>query len=142
MARGGRVLVPAFSLGRTQIVVSCLREAMRAGRLPEVPIYVDSPLAADVADVYRDHPECLGEAATRRLADGDDPLDGARGHYVRDVDESRELAESHGSCVIVAAGGMCEGGRILRHLTRAHRRPAQQRGAGQLPGAGQPGPAA
>ncbi len=116
VARGGRVLVPAFSLGRTQIVVSCLREAMRAGRLLEVPIYVDSPLAADVADVYREHPECLDEKATRRLAHGDDPLDGTGVCYVRDVDESRELAESGEPCVIVAAGGMCEGGRILRHL--------------------------
>jgi metallo-beta-lactamase family protein len=115
-ARGGKVLVPAFSLGRTQIVVSCLQEAMRDGRLPEVPVYVDSPLAADVADVYRGHPECLDEEATRRLARGDDPLDGSVVRYVRDVGESKELAESRGPCVIVAAGGMCEGGRILRHL--------------------------
>jgi metallo-beta-lactamase family protein len=116
VARGGRVLVPAFSLGRTQIVVSCLHEAMRAGRLPEVPVYVDSPLAAAVADVYRDHPEYLDEESTRRLADGDDPLDGHVVRYVRDVDESRELAESRGPCVIVAASGMCDGGRIVRHL--------------------------
>jgi metallo-beta-lactamase family protein len=116
VARGGRVLVPAFSLGRTQIVVSCLEAAMNAGRLPEVPIYVDSPLAADVADVYRGHPDCLGADATRRLERGDDPLDGSRARYVRDTDESQELAESRGPCVIVAAGGMCEGGRILRHL--------------------------
>jgi metallo-beta-lactamase family protein len=116
VARGGRVIVPAFSLGRTQIVVSCLEDAMRAGRMPEVPIYVDSPLAADVADVYRGHPECLGAEATRRLERGDDPLDGAGVSYIRDADESRALAESRGSCVILAAGGMCEGGRILRHL--------------------------
>lgn len=106
VARGGRVLVPAFSLGRTQLVVSCLEDAMNAGRLPEVPIYVDSPLAADVADVYREHAE----------SPNDDPPGGARAYYVRDVDESRELAESSGPCVILAAGGMCEGGRILRHL--------------------------
>jgi metallo-beta-lactamase family protein len=116
VARGGKVLVPAFSLGRTQIVVSCLQEAMRAGRLPQVPVYVDSPLAADVADVYREHPECLDEKATRRLERGDDPLDGSVVRYVRDLEESKELAESRGPCVIVAAGGMCEGGRILRHL--------------------------
>ncbi len=116
VARGGRVLVPAFSLGRTQIVVSCLEEAIRAGRLPPVPIYVDSPLAADVADVYRGHPECLDEKSTRRLAGGDDPLDGSRVCYVRDADQSKELAEGREPCVIVAAGGMCEGGRILRHL--------------------------
>jgi metallo-beta-lactamase family protein len=105
VSRGGRVLVPAFSLGRTQMVVSCLEEAMRAGRLPDVPIYVDSPLAADVADVYRDHCDCL-----------DEPLDGSAVRYVRDGDESKALAESGGPCVIVASGGMCEGGRIVRHL--------------------------
>ena len=97
-------------------MVSCLCEALRVGRLPDVPIYVDSPLAADVADVYRDHPECLDEATTRRLADGDDPLHGPPVRYIRDPEESRELAESSKPCVIVAAGGMCEGGRILRHL--------------------------
>ena len=69
---------------------------MRAGRLPAVPIYVDSPLAADMADVYRDHPECLDEEATRRLADGDDPLDGAGVHYVRDPDESRSWPRAAG----------------------------------------------
>ncbi len=81
-----------------------------------MPIYVDSPLAADVADVYRDHPECLDEATTRRLADGDDPLHGPPVRYIRDAEESHDLAESRKPCVIVAAGGMCEGGRILRHL--------------------------
>jgi metallo-beta-lactamase family protein len=116
VARGGRVLVPAFSLGRTQIVVSCLEQAMRAGRLPRVPVYVDSPLAADVADVYREHPECLDEESTRRLAGGDDPLDGSLVRYVRGLEESKALAEGREPCVVVAAGGMCEGGRILRHL--------------------------
>jgi metallo-beta-lactamase family protein len=116
VARGGRVLVPAFSLGRTQIIVSCLQEAMRDGCLPPVPVYVDSPLAADVADVYREHPECLDEESTRRLGGSDDPLDGSLVRYVRDGDESKQLAEGREPCVIVAAGGMCEGGRILRHL--------------------------
>jgi metallo-beta-lactamase family protein len=116
VARGGRVLVPAFSLGRTQLVVSCLERAIRDGRLPRVPVYVDSPLAADVADVYREHPDCLDEESTRRLAAGEDPLDGSLVCYVRDGEESRELAEGREPCVVVAAGGMCEGGRILRHL--------------------------
>ena len=115
-ARGGRVLVPAFSLGRTQIVVSCLEDAIRAGRLPPLPVYVDSPLAADVAEVYREHPDCLDEATTRRLAEGDDPLDGSHVRYIRDPQQSKDLAESREPCVIVASGGMCEGGRILRHL--------------------------
>jgi metallo-beta-lactamase family protein len=108
--RGGRVLIPAFSLGRTQMVVACLEEALDAGRLPEVSIYVDSPLAADVADVYRDHPEYLDEVRPG------DPLGERVVQYIRDAAESKELAADREPCVIVAAGGMCEGGRILRHL--------------------------
>jgi metallo-beta-lactamase family protein len=116
VARGGRVLVPAFSLGRTQIVVSCLEDAMRDGRLPPVPVYVDSPLAADVAEVYREHPDCLDDDTVRRLDTDDDPLDTSLVRYLRDVEDSRDLAEGREPCVVVAAGGMCEGGRILRHL--------------------------
>jgi metallo-beta-lactamase family protein len=114
--RGGRVLIPAFSLGRTQMVVACLQEALDAGRLPRVPVYVDSPLAADVADVYRDHPEYLHEDAMGCLVPGDDQLGARVVRYIRDAAESKELAEDRQPCVIVAAGGMCEGGRILRHL--------------------------
>ena len=67
VARGGKVLIPAFSLGRTQIVAHVLQESMRAGRLTAVPVFIDSPLAADVTEVYRRHPECLDEEALRRL---------------------------------------------------------------------------
>src|SRR5262249_35570599 len=61
LARGGKILVPAFSLGRTQLVVYQLCEAMRTGKLTPTPIYVDSPLAADIAEIYLRHPECLQE---------------------------------------------------------------------------------
>jgi metallo-beta-lactamase family protein len=115
LARGGKVLIPAFTLGRTQTVVSCLLEAMRDGRVPEAPVYIDSPLAADVADVYRRHPECLDDRTLRQLREGDDPLDGGV-EYVRSADGSRDLAERREPCVIVAASAMCDGGRIVRHL--------------------------
>jgi metallo-beta-lactamase family protein len=114
-ARGGKVLIPAFTLGRTQTVVWCLRQAMRAGRLPELPVFIDSPLAADIAEVYRRHPDCLDAEAARRLRHGDDPLDDGVEH-VRSVDQSKELARRRDPCVIVAASAMCDGGRILRHL--------------------------
>jgi metallo-beta-lactamase family protein len=115
-ARGGKVLVPAFTLGRTQMVVSVLRRAMGGGRLPEVPIFIDSPLAADVAAVYRRHPDALDADAARRLGGADDPLDGAGVEYVRSVEASKGLAGRREPCVIVAASAMCDGGRILRHL--------------------------
>ena len=114
--RGGKVLIPAFTLGRTQMVVCCLREAMKAGGFPEVPIYIDSPLAADVVAVYRRHLECLKPETSRRLQQGDDPFDGPGVEYVRTVEQSKELAGRRGPCIIVAASAMCDAGRILRHL--------------------------
>jgi metallo-beta-lactamase family protein len=98
--RGGKVLIPAFSLGRTQVVAHFLREAVRAGRVPSIPIVVDSPLAADIADVY----------------DAESGSNDEIVRYLRSSEESREQSEKRGPCVIIAPGGMCEGGRIVRHL--------------------------
>jgi metallo-beta-lactamase family protein len=107
--RGGKVFIPAFSLGRTQTVVHTIRQEIQAGRAPHLPIFVDSPLAADVADVYRRH------GVTSHLEpigfNGDDAP-----QFVRDPNESRELSRRREPCVVVASGGMCEGGRILQHL--------------------------
>jgi metallo-beta-lactamase family protein len=109
-ARGGKVLIPAFSLGRAQAVVHSLHEEMRRGRAPELPIFIDSPLAADVADVYKRHQAHLGLNGESALHDG------PKVHYVRDRDESLQLSARREPCVLVASGGMCEGGRILQHL--------------------------
>jgi metallo-beta-lactamase family protein len=132
VAQEGKVLIPAFSLGRAQLVVHYLQEGMRAGRIPDVPVYVDSPLAADVAAVYGRYPESLsgGTAAARRLIP-----DGVNGQaatvqpmaeeggqfrqkvqYIRTREHSKEVSTRRGAAVLVASGGMLEGGRILRHL--------------------------
>jgi metallo-beta-lactamase family protein len=105
--RGGKVLIPAFSLGRTQLVLFYLRRWMALGRLPRLPIYADSPLAMTIGQVYDQHP-----AAFQVAASPDDPSV----HFVASFDESQELTQQKGSCVIVASGGMCEGGRIVGHL--------------------------
>jgi metallo-beta-lactamase family protein len=115
LERDGKVLVPAFSLGRTQVLAHVLEESMRSGRVPEVPVYVDSPLATDIAEVYRRHSEGLDEESARRARAGDF-LAGWMVHYVREHEESKELSTRRGPCVIIAPGGMCEGGRILQHL--------------------------
>jgi metallo-beta-lactamase family protein len=124
----GKVLIPAFSLGRAQLMVHYLQEGVRTGRIPEVPVYVDSPLAADVATVYGRYPESLsgGAAAARRLisdsANGaaavpeEEGRNGQKVHYVRTREESKEVSTRHGAAILVASGGMLEGGRILRHL--------------------------
>jgi metallo-beta-lactamase family protein len=111
--RGGKVLIPAFSLGRTELVLHVLRTAVRDGVLPAIPVFVDGPLASDILDVYRAHaPELHG-------ADGgstDVSFDELDVSYLRGVEESKELNVRREPCVVVAASGMCEAGRILHHL--------------------------
>lgn len=108
--RGGKVFVPAFSLGRTQLVVFYLRRWMATGRIPRLPIFVDSPLAMSISAVYDQHPEGFQLAATAA-----DP----EVQYVTSNEESMDFVNRKGSCVVVASGGMCEGGRIIQHL-RTH----------------------
>jgi metallo-beta-lactamase family protein len=112
VARGGRVLIPAFSLGRTQVVLHYLRQWMRDGVLPRLPLYVDSPLAAEISRVYQRHRDLLADGVGRNGDAVEDPPV----HYVASHDESRELAAGTGPCVVIASGGMCEGGRIMPHL--------------------------
>jgi metallo-beta-lactamase family protein len=114
--RGGKLLIPAFSLGRTQTVVYDLHRLMSAGRLPDLPIFVDSPLAANATEVYRLHPECFDDETATLLEQDADLFGGRRIHYVRRVSESRALNGRREPCVIIAASGMCEAGRILHHL--------------------------
>jgi metallo-beta-lactamase family protein len=114
--RGGKLLIPAFSLGRTQTVVYFLHQLISAGRLPDLPVYVDSPLAADATEVFRLHPECFDEQTALLLQDDPDLFGGKRVRYVHSVQESKSLNGKPGPCVIIAASGMCESGRILHHL--------------------------
>jgi metallo-beta-lactamase family protein len=109
--REGKVLIPAFSLGRTQVVVDCLAEGMQRGDIPHVPLFVDSPLAAGISAVYRRHPECLKPDYAARLK-----LSTSAVHYLHSAEESQALTTRRQPCIIVAPGGMCEGGRIVRHL--------------------------
>jgi metallo-beta-lactamase family protein len=107
--RGGKVLIPAFNLGRSQLVVHYIQHWMRRGELPQVPLFMDSPLAADITEVHRLYPELLAEPFRHEVAN---PL----ARYIRDARESRSLSTHHGSCILVASGGMCEAGRIVNHL--------------------------
>ena len=116
IARGGKVLIPAFSLGRTQTIVLYLHELIRAGKLPDVEVYVDSPLASEATAVFRMHPECF-DSETLALMDKDpDLFGGSRIQYVRSTEDSKKLNAKPGPAVIIAASGMCEAGRILHHL--------------------------
>lgn len=114
-ARGGRVLIPAFAVGRTQEIVYDLHALARAGQVPEVPIYIDSPLAVEATAVFEQHPEVFdgNEALLRAVKE---PLRFPLVHYVQSVDESKALNTQRGPMVIISASGMAETGRILHHL--------------------------
>lgn len=114
--RGGKVVVPAFSVGRTQTIVYFVHRLMVAGRLPRVPVFIDSPLAVDATEVFKMHPECYdSEARAFRKSNGD-ILGGTCCTYIRDVEESKALHQRREPCIIISASGMCEVGRIRHHL--------------------------
>ncbi|MGA7835227.1 MAG: MBL fold metallo-hydrolase [Acidimicrobiales bacterium] len=114
--RGGRIIVPAFAVGRTQQLVLLLHQLANRQRIPNIPIFVDSPLAVNVTTVHRDHPECFDEEARAFLLNHQDPFGFTRLQYVREAAESKKLNDLHGPMVVISASGMCEQGRILHHL--------------------------
>ena len=115
--RGGRVLIPAFAVGRTQELVYDLHVLARSGAIPSIPVYIDSPLAIDTTSVFEMHPDIFdhGEDLVRTVQD---LFRFELVHYTRDVEESKALAKMHGPMVIIAASGMAENGRILHHLAQ------------------------
>ncbi|HEX5431990.1 MAG TPA: MBL fold metallo-hydrolase, partial [Bryobacteraceae bacterium] len=114
--RGGKIIVPCFAVGRTQQLVLMLHELMDAHRIPSIPIFVDSPLAINVTDVFRKHPECYDGETRKFLQNGEDPFGFYRLRYVRAASDSKALNDLHGPFLVLAASGMCEAGRILHHL--------------------------
>jgi metallo-beta-lactamase family protein len=86
------------------------------GRVPDIPIFVDSPLAIDVTEIFRNHPECYGEDIKKYLNNHEDPFGFRRLRYIRDVEESKKLNDLHGPFIVISASGMCEQGRIRHHL--------------------------
>jgi metallo-beta-lactamase family protein len=116
--RGGIVMVPAFAVGRTQELVYDLHQMFEAGRLPNVPIFVDSPLAINVTEAFRENSEIFDRETQEFMKDLDhrDVFGFSRLTYVRDAQASKQLNDRTEPAVIIAASGMCEGGRILHHL--------------------------
>ena len=116
VARGGKIIVPAFAVGRTQELLYVLNSLMRAKRLPTIPVFIDSPLAINVTEVFRLHPECF-DAETRAFQRAHGEVFGFEGvHFVQSREESMRLNTLRGPAMIIAASGMAEAGRILHHL--------------------------
>src|SRR5215471_17410470 len=114
--RGGKIIVPSFAVGRAQQLVIMLHQLMDGGRIPSIPIFVDSLLAVNATEVFRKHPECYDEQARKFLVNGGDPFGFHRLTYVREASESKKLNDLRGPFMVIAASGMCEAGRILHHL--------------------------
>lgn len=115
--RGGKVLIPAFSLERTQEIVYDLHMLWNAREIPAVPIYIDSPLATRVTEVFMKHPECYDkEMYEQFLSKARNPFQFSLVKYTQSVEESKALNDMHGPMVIMAGSGMCEAGRIRHHL--------------------------
>jgi metallo-beta-lactamase family protein len=114
--RGGKIIMPAFSVGRTQNIIFTLHKLRDQGRLPDLPVFVDSPLAVNATEIFRRHPETFDAEISAHIEKNHDPFGFARLRYIRDVEESKKLNDLAGPCLIIAASGMCEAGRILHHL--------------------------
>jgi metallo-beta-lactamase family protein len=116
--RGGTVVVPSFAVDRTEVILLALRDLTRAGRIPSLPVYADSPMALAVLDVYR-RAVAEGDPEVRLHAkEGEDPFDPGTLHELRTSDESRSLNDLDFPSIIISASGMATGGRVLHHLRR------------------------
>jgi metallo-beta-lactamase family protein len=121
VARGGALVVPAFAIGRTQEVLFTLRALEARREIPELPVFLDSPMALDATPLYLAHREDHDLEMARLLAAGEEPLRPAKLVFARTPDQSKAINGVRGPCVILSASGMATGGRVLHHL--AHRLP-------------------
>jgi len=111
-----RLIIPSFSVGRTQVIVYFLRQIYENRRIADVPVYVDSPLSTKATEVHMRHPECYDADALKVIMEGNGPFQFQGLRYTAHVDESKELNRAEGPIIIISASGMCEGGRIVHHL--------------------------
>jgi metallo-beta-lactamase family protein len=115
---GGRLLIPTFAVERAQEVIWHLDRLHTAGRLPHIPVFLDSPMAVELLHVFNTHPEALDDEARDQLVSGDSPFSFEHLKLCRTVDESKAINDVQGPAVIIAGSGMCNGGRIKHHLER------------------------
>jgi metallo-beta-lactamase family protein len=114
--RGGKVVIPAFAVGRVQEVLARINDLVETDRLPDVPVFVDSPMATAATKVFAMHPEVYSEKAQRLLHAGDAPLDFPGLSLVTAVQESMEINRHKGPAIIISPSGMCTAGRVKHHL--------------------------
>lgn len=119
LERGGKVIIPAFAVGRTQEIVYNLSRMYAEGDLPEAPVYVDSPLAVNASEIFKQHPECYDREMLETVQNGHPALDFRLLTYVQSLDESKALNVRRGPMVVISASGMAEVGRVVYHIKYA-----------------------
>jgi metallo-beta-lactamase family protein len=117
ISRGGSILIPSFAFGRTQELLYIIHELYDEKAVPRIPVWVDSPLAADMTKVFGEHPELYDDETNRTfLRNGKNPFDFEQVHFTSSVDDSMALMRETAPHIVISASGMCEAGRILHHL--------------------------
>lgn len=115
--RGGKVFIPAFAVERTQEILYVIREMQHSKKIPQIPIFVDSPLATNATEIFELHPECFDQELVEMIDRGQNPFDDINGlQFTRSVDESKAINAFPGPAIVISASGMCEAGRIRHHL--------------------------
>jgi metallo-beta-lactamase family protein len=114
--RGGKVVIPAFAVGRTQEIVYALSVLKKDGRLPDIPVFIDSPLSVNVTSVFKLHPECFDAETREHMDNHGSPFDWPGLRYVSSREESIRLNTLQGPAVIISSSGMCEAGRVVHHI--------------------------
>ena len=112
----GKLIIPAFSIGRTQEIVYILDKLEHADRLPHIPVYVDSPLAVNATVVFGSHPECYDAELSSYILQDENPFGFSMLTYIKDVEQSKRLNSSDEPCIIISASGMANAGRVKHHL--------------------------
>jgi len=116
LEKKGKILIPSFAVERTQQLIYALQQITQSGQIPQLPIYVDSPLAVNATEVFRLHPECFNESIYRYMREKHDPFGFEKLTMVRESSQSKTLNDLTEPAIIIAASGMCEAGRIQHHL--------------------------
>lgn len=114
--RKGKIIIPAFSVGRTQELVFALHKIFESGKVKRLPVYVDSPLSVNATEVFRLHPECFDNETAKFLLEKKDPFGFNKLHYITETEDSKKLNELKDPAIIISSSGMCEAGRIQHHL--------------------------
>ncbi len=112
----GKLIIPAFSIGRTQEIVHMLDQLENSGKLPRIPVFIDSPLAIDATEIFRAHPDCFDKETLAYMQTDPNPFGFSNMRYVRDVEGSKKLNFYEEPCVIISASGMMQAGRVKHHI--------------------------